>query len=78
MDYEKLLSELDEKIRRSELNISQYALRERRIIHAWMFYAIPAYLVVVALYVVYIRSNSRDSWDLFFKKTLPTLITPIM
>nr|KAJ3422969.1 hypothetical protein HK105_005318 [Polyrhizophydium stewartii] len=78
LDYEKLLADIDEKIRRSELNMSEFSLRERRLLHALVLYAVPTYVVVLVVYVIYVRNAAGEPWDLFLLKSLPIGIFPLV
>ncbi|KAH6590860.1 hypothetical protein BASA61_005081 [Batrachochytrium salamandrivorans] len=61
INYEKILSELDDKISQSEMRIAEYGLRERRLLYAWLFYSLPAYAIVLVVYALYYRWSDESN-----------------
>ena len=47
-DYEKVLSDIESQIRKTELKLSQLALKERKLKSTLYFYSIPTWLAFVA------------------------------
>ncbi|KAJ8326777.1 hypothetical protein BDV3_001419 [Batrachochytrium dendrobatidis] len=77
-NYEKILLELDDKIRRSEMRLAEFGLRERRLLYAWFFYTLPAYIIVLAVYAMYYRMSDGEPWKQFLIKSLPVVVVPII
>ncbi|CAG8794452.1 11760_t:CDS:2, partial [Dentiscutata erythropus] len=74
-DYEVILSELDEKIRRADINLREIRIRERNAVIIWIVYSLIAYVTYVVGYWYFVyMSVEEDGWDLM--KVTPVLTGP--
>ncbi|KAJ3192568.1 hypothetical protein HK101_006307 [Irineochytrium annulatum] len=76
-NFEKILSELDERIGKQEVLLADIKVRERYVLVSWLYYTIPAYLIGVASYFT-VFSPKDDPIDLWLIKTVPVLVTPFL
>ena len=74
VDYERVLSELDDKIRDAELAFSALVIREQRHFHAFWFYGSAIYIVIIAFYFIY--PTTYPSWGSFFYNNAPWMLFP--
>ncbi|RIB19908.1 hypothetical protein C2G38_1894535, partial [Gigaspora rosea] len=74
-NYEVILSELDEKIRRADVNLREIRIRERNALIIWIVYSLIAYVTYVVGYWYFVyMSVEEDGWDLM--KVTPVLTGP--
>ncbi|CAG8833339.1 9885_t:CDS:1 [Gigaspora margarita] len=74
-NYEEILSELDEKIRRADVNLREIRIRERNALIIWIVYSLIAYVTYVVGYWYFVyMSVEEDGWDLM--KVTPVLTGP--
>ena len=76
-NFEKILSELEDKIVKSEIDLSGIKVRERTVLESWIYYSIPTYAVILLGYFTTF-SPANDPIDIWFYKTLVVLIFPLM
>ncbi|KAJ3044281.1 hypothetical protein HDV00_002601 [Rhizophlyctis rosea] len=74
-DWEKILADFDAKIRKAEVRISDLAIRERRVLYAFLLYSIPIYAFYTLIYFTYFRTSTED-WEIWLAKTSPVIIGP--
>lgn len=72
-DYEKILSNLDNEIKKVELRLSEIKLRERRVVLVWLFYSTLAYAVYLVGFFFFFSQGEGD-WAI---KVLPIPLTPV-
>ncbi|CAJ0884958.1 10631_t:CDS:2 [Entrophospora sp. SA101] len=74
-NYEKILSELDDNIRKAEICLGEIKIRERNALIIWIVYSLLAYIAYVVGYWYFIyMSNEGENWD--FMKVAPVLTGP--
>ncbi|KAL1925718.1 uncharacterized protein VTP21DRAFT_601 [Calcarisporiella thermophila] len=74
-DWEKILSDLDSKIQKAELRLSEIKVRERRVVIVWLVYSLLAYSLYCIGFFSYLNRAS-DAWDSWVLKLLPVLLGP--
>ncbi|KAF9429821.1 hypothetical protein BGZ94_009349 [Podila epigama] len=68
-DYEKILSDLDNNIRKAELRLSAIKLREKRFTGLWLLYSMLAWIGYAAVFLFYLHHEYHDipqTWALAF------------
>ncbi|CAG8548222.1 10788_t:CDS:1 [Acaulospora colombiana] len=76
-NYEKILSELDEKIRRAEIRLREIRIRERNALIILIVYSLIAYVTYVAGYWYFVyMSTEEEGWDLL--KLAPVFTGPFL
>ncbi|CAG8487197.1 2006_t:CDS:2 [Acaulospora morrowiae] len=77
-NYEKILSELDENIRRAEIRLREIRIRERNALIILIVYSLIAYVTYVAgyWYFVYMSTEEEEGWDLL--KLAPVFTGPFL
>nr|CAG8619518.1 13791_t:CDS:2 [Entrophospora candida] len=74
-NYEKILSELDDNIRKAEVRLGEIRIRERNALIIWIVYSLLAYVAYVMGYWYFVyMSNEEENWD--FMKVAPVLTGP--
>ncbi|CAG8691104.1 13999_t:CDS:1, partial [Cetraspora pellucida] len=74
-NYELILSELDEKLRKADVNLREIRIRERNALIIWIVYSLIAYVTYVVGYWYFVyMSTEEDGWDLM--KVAPVLTGP--
>ncbi|KFH70482.1 hypothetical protein MVEG_03332 [Podila verticillata NRRL 6337] len=72
-DYEKILSDLDNNIRKAEIRLSAITLREKRLLSLWLLYSILAWFGYIGVFGLYLHDELYDdtqSWALAFSVIL--------
>ncbi|KAF9430001.1 hypothetical protein BGZ76_001000 [Entomortierella beljakovae] len=54
-DYEKILSDLDNNIRRAEIRLSAIHIREKRLLSHWLIYTALAWIVYTIVFAIYLH-----------------------
>ncbi|KAG0340027.1 hypothetical protein BG000_000819 [Podila horticola] len=68
-DYEKILSDLDNNIRKAEIRLSAITLREKRLLSLWLLYSILAWFGYIGVFGLYLHDELYDNtqnWALAF------------
>ncbi|KAG0034002.1 hypothetical protein BGZ81_006514 [Podila clonocystis] len=68
-DYEKILSDLDNNIRKAEIRLSAITLREKRLLSLWLLYSILAWFGYIGVFGLYLHDELYDdtqSWAMAF------------
>jgi len=76
-DFEKILSQVDEKIRRAEVALADIRVRQRSFTIFFYVYSVLGYFVYTVLYFGYLRTP-RDPPRVWLLKALPVLFVPVM
>ncbi|KAF9331930.1 hypothetical protein BG006_005218 [Podila minutissima] len=80
-DYEKILSDLDNNIRKAEIRLSAITLREKRLLSLWLLYSVLAWFGYIGVFGLYLHDELYDdtqSWALAFSVIvlgLPVIFT---
>ncbi|KAG0337626.1 hypothetical protein BG004_007566 [Podila humilis] len=72
-DYEKILSDLDNNIRRAEIRLSAITLREKRLLSLWLLYSILAWFGYIGVFGLYLHDELYDDtqrWAIAFSVIL--------
>ena len=86
-DYEKVLSEIESQIRKTELKLSQLALKERKLKSTLYFYSIPTWFAFVAFSIgtSYVSKNEEKSlldqdeqWGKWLLNGLGLVLSPVL
>ncbi|KAI8912666.1 hypothetical protein EDD86DRAFT_245545 [Gorgonomyces haynaldii] len=76
VDYEKLLSGLEDEIRKTELALSTLTIRERKHLFNSLFYPLTVYVVVVAVYLIYPSFPNNRTWGQYLMSVGPVVLGP--
>ncbi|KAI7881113.1 hypothetical protein K492DRAFT_177412 [Lichtheimia hyalospora FSU 10163] len=78
-DYEKILSELDDKIQTAEIRLSEIKLRERRTGLLWILYSSIIWVAFLLYSFVVLYRPDKDiyTWDTLAVTVVPVLVIPI-
>ncbi|KAK9703475.1 hypothetical protein K7432_010706 [Basidiobolus ranarum] len=75
-DYEKILADLDDKIQKAEIRLSDVKIRERKFVLIFLIYSLFAYGLYLVTYFVYLRSP-YDEFYTWFWKLIPAFLSPL-
>ncbi|CAI2168368.1 18929_t:CDS:2 [Funneliformis geosporum] len=76
-NFEKILSEIDDKISRAEVRLREIRIRERSALIIWIVYSMLAYVAYVAGYWYFVyMSIEEEGWD--FMKIAPVFTGPFL
>ncbi|KAH8553561.1 hypothetical protein BGW37DRAFT_549483 [Umbelopsis sp. PMI_123] len=76
-DYEKILSELDAKLQKAEVRLSEIKIRERRISVMFMLYGLALWAIYLA-YCFATLHNADVEIETFALKVAPVLLIPVI
>ncbi|KAI8584700.1 hypothetical protein K450DRAFT_217565 [Umbelopsis ramanniana AG] len=76
-DYEKILSELDDKVQKAEVKLSEIKIRERRINVMFMLYGLALWAIYLA-YCFATLHNADVEFETFALKVAPVLLIPVI
>ncbi|KAJ3216544.1 hypothetical protein HDU67_009329 [Dinochytrium kinnereticum] len=76
-NYEKILSDLDERIRKQEILLAELTIKERHVLVAWLYYSIPAYVFYLVGYFTFLNPQD-DILNIWLLKTVPLLLFPFL
>ncbi|KAJ3073328.1 hypothetical protein HK102_006029, partial [Quaeritorhiza haematococci] len=76
-DYEKILAELDDKIRSSELRLSEILVSERKVVSAWLTYSIGGFTLYIIFRFLFLSYSPQDSWENWLYFILFILAGPV-
>ncbi|ORY07089.1 hypothetical protein K493DRAFT_332877 [Basidiobolus meristosporus CBS 931.73] len=74
-DYEKILAELEDKIQKVEIRLSDIKVRERKFVLIFLIYSLFAYGLYLVTYFVYLR-DPEDEFYTWFWKLIPAFVSP--
>ncbi|KAG9295966.1 hypothetical protein G9A89_011818 [Geosiphon pyriformis] len=78
-DYEKILSELDDNIRRAEVRLAEIKIRERRAMIVWLVNSTLMYVIYVIGYLYFAwQKSGNDNWDVWALKIAPVFTVPAL
>src|SRR5437588_12577903 len=73
-NYEKILSELDDSIRKAEISLGEMRVRENNALVILIVYSLLAYVAYVLGYLYFIYMSDEERWDLM--KLAPVITGP--
>ncbi|KAG2226123.1 hypothetical protein INT45_011740, partial [Circinella minor] len=76
-DYEQILSELDEKIQKAEVRLSEIKIRERRTGVLWIIYGTIAWAAFLLYSFIALHGGGDIDWDTSVMTLLPVLVIPL-
>ena len=76
-DYEQILSELDEKIQKAEVRLSEIKIRERRTGVLWIIYGTIAWAAFLLYSFIALHGGEDTDWETFAMTLLPVLVIPL-
>ncbi|KAI7847695.1 hypothetical protein BDC45DRAFT_525281 [Circinella umbellata] len=76
-DYEQILSELDEKIQKAEVRLSEIKIRERRTGVLWIIYGTIAWAAFLLYSFIALHGSEDIDWDTSVMTLLPVLVIPL-
>ncbi|KAJ3109083.1 hypothetical protein HDU97_009201 [Phlyctochytrium planicorne] len=76
-NYEKILSDLDEKISKQEIRMAEIQIKERHILVVWLYYSIPIYTFYLIGYFTFLKAED-DNLNVWLLKTVPLLLIPFL
>ncbi|ORX93297.1 hypothetical protein K493DRAFT_408460 [Basidiobolus meristosporus CBS 931.73] len=74
-NYEKILADLEDKIQKVEVRLSDIKVRERKFVLLFLIYSLFAYGLYLATYFVYLR-DAQDALYIWLWKLLPAFVIP--
>ncbi|KAF9424157.1 hypothetical protein BGZ94_008075 [Podila epigama] len=80
-NYEKILSDLDEKIKKAELRLSIITLREKQMLSRWLLYSVLAWFGYIGFFGLYLHDRlyeETQKWAVAFSiiiLCLPIIVT---
>ncbi|KAI8138757.1 hypothetical protein BJV82DRAFT_629600 [Fennellomyces sp. T-0311] len=76
-DYERILSDLDERIQKAEIKLSEEKLRERRWAVMWVIYSLILWVIYSLYCFLALRNPERHDFESIVLLTAPVLAVPV-